>query len=170
MSNTINLTYPVTAIMIVAAIVLWRMLRNGYGTYKRTLYLRPKTFLTKRELVALPMVEAALPGCRIHAQVSMGALIQPDSSRKGREYWRVRGYYAQKIVDFVAQDRSTGQVIALIELDDRSHSYERDSRRDAMTAAAGYITIRLGAGRPTYLSVKNTIHSALGSHRRAISS
>jgi hypothetical protein len=167
MSNAVNLTYPVTAIMIVAAIVLWRLLRNGYGTYQRTLYLRPKAFLTKRELIALPMVEAALPGCRIHAQVSMGALIQPDASRKGREYWRVRGYYAQKIVDFVAQDRSTGKVVALIELDDRSHSAERDSRRDAMTAAAGYLTIRIGAGRPTYLSVKHTIHTALGLNRTA---
>lgn len=59
----------------------------------------------------------------------------------------MRNRFSQKIVDFVIEDRATGGILALVELDDRSHDALRDRQRDAMTASAGYRTIRLAAGR-----------------------
>jgi very-short-patch-repair endonuclease len=39
--------------------------------------------------------------------------------------------------------RDNAEVIALVELDDRTHRASKDAARDAMTAAAGYQTIRI---------------------------
>ncbi|MBY0375296.1 MAG: hypothetical protein K2Q23_14970, partial [Bryobacteraceae bacterium] len=47
--------------------------------------------------------------------------------------------------DFVVQDRSSGSVVALIEVDESSHVARRDQDRDAMTQRAGYTTIRIPA-------------------------
>jgi Protein of unknown function (DUF2726) len=56
-----------------------------------------------------------------------------------------RNRFAQKIVDFVVVTRETAEVVAIIELDDRTHSAAKDARRDAMTASAGYRTIRINS-------------------------
>jgi very-short-patch-repair endonuclease len=53
----------------------------------------------------------------------------------------IRGRFAQKVVDFVILDDAL-EVVALVELDDRTHRLEKDAARDAMTAAAGYVTLR----------------------------
>jgi very-short-patch-repair endonuclease len=51
-----------------------------------------------------------------------------------------------KYADFAVCEKGTFRVLALIELDDRTHdtreAKERDRERDAMTAAAGFPTIR----------------------------
>ena len=70
--------------------------------------------------------------------------------------------FSQKIVDFVAQDRATGNIVALIEVDDRTHNPLRDARRDAMTAGAGYATIRIpGSVRPTFHEVRDRVAALL---------
>lgn len=103
-----------------------------------------KTFLTPNEMEFLQRLETALPEMRIHAQVAMGALLDP-AVRRGEDASRhssVRNRFAQKICDFVLQSRKTGKVVAIVELDDRTHRVEKDASRDAMTAQAGYRTIR----------------------------
>lgn len=102
-----------------------------------------KALLTSNELEFLSRLESAAPELRFHAQVAMGALLDPAVSRKdGKEFFRLRGMFAQKIVDFVAQSRKDGSVVAVIELDDRTHDGEKDAKRDAMLASAGYRIIR----------------------------
>lgn len=104
-----------------------------------------RQFLTEREAAMLVAIEQILPGHRIHAQVSMGALLRalrPDGRKVSAAD---RNSFSQKIVDFVVQDRSSGSVIALIEVDDSSHVARRDRQRDAMTQRAGYTTIRIPA-------------------------
>ncbi|WP_457350897.1 DUF2726 domain-containing protein [Sphingomonas sp. UYP23] len=64
-------------------------------------------------------------------------------------YLRTRYKFSSKIVDFVIEDRASGAILALVELDDRSHDAARDRQRDAMTASAGYRTVRLHAGTST---------------------
>ena len=104
---------------------------------------KAKPFLTPNELEFLGRLEAAVPEYRFHAQAAMGALLDPAVSRKdAKEFFRVRGMISQKIVDFVAQSRRDGSVKAIIELDDRTHDSEKDARRDAMLASAGFQTIR----------------------------
>lgn len=116
-----------------------------------------RRFLSPRELRVLPMLEAALPRHRIMAQVAMGALLQAaETSSWQAKFTRYR--FAQKIVDFVIVSRETGEVLALVELDDHTHDFFKDRQRDAMTAAAGYRTIRIpGRPHPTFASVRDAV-------------
>ena len=104
---------------------------------------KAKPMLTPNELEFLGRLEAAVPELRICPQVAMGSILDPDVPRSdGKSYMRLRGMFAQKFVDFVAQDRKTGALVAIIELDDRTHSTDKDAKRDAMLASAGYKSIR----------------------------
>src|SRR3546814_3252529 len=68
-----------------------------------------------------------------------------------------RNAFSQKIVDFVVQDPNTGKIVALIEVDDWSHSAARNRIRDVMTAGAGYRTFHIPASaRPTIQDRKST--------------
>jgi len=103
-----------------------------------------KRFMTPRELAMLDILERCLPEYRFHAQVAMGAVLKAPPRLIGKSHPADRNAFSQKIIDFVAQDRRTGAIVALIEVDDSSHNAARDSRRDAMTSHAGYRTIRIG--------------------------
>ena len=133
-------------------------LKGGGGKTKLELIAKP--FLTAREQPMLIILEQLLPGYRIHAQVAMGALlkVKARSGQKGTP--SDRNAVSQRIVDFVVQGRSTGHVIALIEVDDLMHRADADARRDAMTARAGYRTIRIAAGADS-TDRRNTIHIAV---------
>ena len=73
----------------------------------------------------------------------MGAVLDPAVPRSdGKAFMSIRGRFAQKIIDFVAQDKKTGDIVAIIELDDRTHNEVKDAKRDTMLASAGYRTIR----------------------------
>lgn len=133
-------------IAIVCAVVLLRLI-TGLASGSNSPSLDPvaKPLLTPRESAALDTLERILPAHRIHAQVSMGALLQAPRRPGSRATPINRNSFAQKIVDFVVQDRATGSVVALIEVDDPSHNAARDAKRDAMTVKAGYTTIRIPA-------------------------
>lgn len=104
---------------------------------------KAKPLLTPNELEFLGRLEAAVPELRICPQVAMASILDPDVPRSnGKAYMRLRGMFAQKFVDFVAQDRTSGAIVAVIELDDRTHRADKDAKRDAMLASAGYKTVR----------------------------
>lgn len=116
-----------------------------------------KAFLTENEKWVLGFLEAALPEHRIMAQVAMGALLTTTEPNRGKAQ-SARNRFSQKVVDYVVVSRDTAEVVALIELDDRTHSRAKDAARDAMTAAAGYRTIRIpGKPRPTAQSVHHAV-------------
>ncbi|WP_254515851.1 DUF2726 domain-containing protein [Novosphingobium sp. G106] len=99
----------------------------------------------------LSQLERILPAYRIHAQVAMGALLKAPAIPGRRPLPSDRNAFAQKIIDFVVEDPATGQVVALLEVDGRSQDPVKDRARDAMTATAGYLTLRIPAGtRPTF--------------------
>lgn len=127
-----------------------------------------KRFLTKREQAMLVTLERVLPHCRIHAQVAMGALLAAPDSPFRRRRFSDRNAFSQKIVDFVAQDRVSGAIVALIEVDDWSHVLSRDMARDAMTGHAGYRTVRIPShARPTFADVRAAVAVLLPSPARA---
>lgn len=109
--------------------------------------VRAKPLLTERECAARAIIKRVLPHARVHVQVSIGALIQAKGGFGRGDIMRTRNKFSHKIVDFVIEDRASGAIIALVELDERSHDIVRDKLRDKMTASAGYRTIRLPAGR-----------------------
>lgn len=104
---------------------------------------KKKTLLTPNELEFLSRLEAAAPELRFFPQVAMGALLDPAVPRSDvKAYFRHRGMFSQKIVDFVAQRRSDGAIDAIIELDDRTHDSGKDAKRDEMLKSAGYSIVR----------------------------
>lgn len=146
------------ALMLVFVLALAALKRRS----SERIRLVAKPLMTPAERETLRHLERAAPYCRIHAQVAMGALMRPERGldRSDRTHWRNR--FSQKIVDLVLEDRATGAVVALVELDDRMHDAERDRVRDRMTAACGYLTIRLpGSPRPTAAIVAARVAAAL---------
>lgn len=128
--------------------------------------VRAHRLMTPMEREVCTFIEEAVPYARVHAQVSMGAILSAQPGLDRKTYAIVRSRFSSKRVDFVLEDRVTGEVIALVELDDRTHDVEADIARDRMTGAAGYLTIRLPASeRPTAASVRARLNAALGPRR-----
>jgi len=136
------LTVAIIAVIVFAVLKACMGFSSGQAE-KGAPEFKAKSFLTPNELEFFGRLEAAVPEYRFHAQVAMGALLDPAVSRKdAKEFFRLRAMISQKIVDFVAQSRRDGSIKAIIELDDRTHDSEKDARRDAMLASAGFQTIR----------------------------
>jgi len=141
MSDFLFVAVGVVAVALIS-LPLLRRSRGGRG-----LPVVPRRLMTAREREVLPLIEAAVPHCRVHAQVAMGALIDGKKGLSRQEGTAVRNRFDRKRIDFVLEERSTGDVLALVELDDRTHHAAKDRARDEITSAAGYLTIRLGAGK-----------------------
>lgn len=142
---------PILFIALAAWALLIRRARPAAPQFTR------KPFLTENQKHLLGLLEAALPEHRIMAQVAMRALLttMEDDRRKASA---TRNRFSQKVVDFVIVTRDNAEVVALVELDHRSHRAAKDADRDAMTAAAGYQTIRIfGKPRPTAQSVRAAV-------------
>lgn len=155
LADNVGRYLPILLLLVSAALLYGLLTPAGAA---RTVEPVAKPFLTRRESAMLDILETMLPSCRIHAQVAMGALLTPPRRSGERPRAWERNAYAQKIVDFVVQDRASGAILALIEVDDSSHDAERDRQRDAMTAGAGYRTIRIPASaRPTLAAVGRAI-------------
>jgi len=128
------------ALLVIAGImVLMRILtQRSQGSQD---YLK-KPLLTANEKEFFGRLIEALPDFYVFPQVAMGAILQPAATKTDkRNYYRIRGTFAQKIVDYVVCDKALN-IVALIELDDRTHSTKRDAQRDAMTTQAGYVVLR----------------------------
>ena len=74
-------------VLAVLAVALLRLLggRSGIGR----LPVRPRELMTKRERIVCGFIEQAIPSARVHAQVSMGAILQP--ARAGYTTIRLSG-------------------------------------------------------------------------------
>lgn len=124
---------------------------------------KAKAMLTPNELEFLTRLETAVPECRFCPQVAMGALLEPAVSKSDRSaYASLRGKISQKYVDYVMQDKKTGAILAIIELDDRTHDKkkDKDAARDAMLASVGYRTVRWDArAKPDLSAIRSELLS-----------
>lgn len=153
--------------MAIAAVILLISRLKGLGTgskhIKNELYqYKEKQLMTPTELKFFTLLENSCPELRFHAQVCMGALLEPRVPRSSGYFFKSRNKIASKIVDFVAQDRATGKVVALIELDDPTHDSEeakrRDAERDEYTASAGFRTVRWNvSNQPDVMAIRHTL-------------
>lgn len=127
------------------------------GTGDEKLY-KQKSLLTANEIEFFNRLTQALPDHYIFPQVSLGALLQPNVSGKDRKkFHSIRGTFAQKISDFVICTRDI-KVIAIVELDDKTHNSEKDAKRDAMIEQAGYRVIRWNSKtKPTLDEIRQRI-------------
>jgi hypothetical protein len=142
MSMTSNLGI-LGAFLMVGAVAFAVLRAKNTGQGDGEIRFKSRRLLTANELEFLVRLEAAMPELRFCPQVAMGALLDPTARQSDRRaYFRQRGMFSQKIVDFVAQRRDDGSIVAIIELDDRTHDSAKDARRDAMLASAGYKVVR----------------------------
>ncbi len=100
------------------------------------------------------VLSAALPECTVLAQVSFSALVTAEG-------WQSRNRFNRKVADYVLCSKHMN-VIAVIELDDRSHigREHHDRERDAMLKQAGYTTIRY-PNIPTTDTIRQDIEKLL---------
>ena len=147
----------IAVIAIAVFVVMLMSTRQGIGS----LPVRAAPLMTKRERTVCEMIERAVPHARIHAQVSMGAILRPAAGLDRSRSTSVRNRFSSKRVDFVLEDRASGEIIAIVELDDRTHNRSADRQRDRMTSRAGYLTIRLGPIRHTFASVQQALAGVL---------
>jgi very-short-patch-repair endonuclease len=104
--------------------------------------IKRKPLLTDNEKAFFLRLQRALPGFHVFPQVSFAAFLSVDGRLLQQEGWAVRAKFNRKIVDFVVCTRGSLEIVALIELDDRTHSASANRKRDEMTQAAGYRTFR----------------------------
>ena len=154
-------------LLLIGAVLLFIVLalqnvRPG-GTAKLPVEAKPLMSATERQIIAL--LEEALPQARVHAKVAMGAIVKTRAGLSQRQRMSVRGRFSQKIVDFVLEDRASGRILALAEHGNRSSESSERAKRDAITGAAGYTTIRLpDTRRPTAAGVRDVVLAALSDH------
>ena len=129
-------SYPVL-LAIAALLLLLAMLAVRANAKSRApLRLHKKPVMTAREQQMYRLLQTALPECTVLAQVAFSALV----TAKG---WANRNRFDRKVADFVLCSQQLN-VIAVIELDDRSHAgrEREDKERDDMLRLAGYVTLR----------------------------
>jgi hypothetical protein len=108
----------------------------------------PKHLLTERERSLYQCLLGLYPEHRIFIQVALSQLI--DVPEGHPERMSIRNQFSQLVADFVLC-RSNLSVIAVIELDDRSHERadrrRADARKNKALADAGIRLVRIPAGR-----------------------
>lgn len=133
---------PILAVGLVAILLMTGGAKKGASGPRRdgsVRYVR-RRLMTAREFQFFGALRAALPDAVIHSQVAMAALIDVEGANRS-----ARNSFDRKIFDFVVC-RADGDVLYVIELDDRSHASgsarRRDSVKDDIAAAAGLRVVR----------------------------
>ena len=133
-------TSIVIAFLLLAglAAVLLEMTRSASPRY------RARALMTGNELEFFRRLRRALPDEYIFPQVALSALIDPVS--KGKQFQYDFRRISQKRVDYAIYTPDL-RLVAIVELDDRTHSTTRDAQRDRFTASAGIRTVRFESRR-----------------------
>jgi hypothetical protein len=122
---------PVTIAIIVALLLtkFYRRLHPG------RIYFPAPSLLTPAERKFLNYLEHLIVSeLRLDTKVRLADLVQVRA-RLGQQQRRAFGQIAQKHIDFCLSHRKNGQIIAAIELDDRSHQRPDRQHRDRLINA-----------------------------------
>jgi len=109
--------------------------------------IQRKPLMTENEKEFFLRLQRALPAHSVFPQVAFAAFLTDDGRLPRQKRWSLRARFDRKIADFVVCDRQSLNIIAIVELDDRTHTAQADQQRDAITGAAGYRTIRFQSKR-----------------------
>jgi Protein of unknown function (DUF2726) len=127
------------ALFALTAVTVFLFVRSRKPWLSR---VRRKPLLTANEAEFFRRLQRALPGFHVFPQVSFAAFLTDDGQLSRNAKWTLRAKFDRKIADFVICERGTLKIVAVVELDDRTHDARADRQRDAITRAAGYQTIR----------------------------
>lgn len=125
-------------LIILVGFVLFLILdgqKNVTAKEKQYKY-KTKALMTDNEFEFFNRLIKALPDYYVFPQVSMSAVLNADASNH-KERMGSRGTFSQKTIDYVICDKKQN-IVAIIELDDRTHDKIKDEKRDAMLSQVGY--------------------------------
>lgn len=135
-----NLLLLAGTLVILALIVKLVLARRGGSRFKLK---SPLLGVRAQELYRL--LVQALPDHVILAEVAFSQMIKV-SGGTDREDFRKFLTARQKVADFVVCDKAFS-VVAVVELDDSTHSAAKDAKRDEIIREAGSKTIRWNVSR-----------------------
>jgi len=134
-----NISFLIPTVVVFAAMLLVALLKKSKGTGRTGTY-KGRKLMTDNEEEFFGRLVMALPDHYIFPQVAMSALLDTASGDKKTAYSdRLR--IAQQRVDYVVYSKSH-EVIAVVELDDKTHSRAKDQLRDSRVEQAGIRTVR----------------------------
>ena len=152
------MTILVTAFLLASVIAIFAAMVGSHQAMSGNRF-RSKPLLSDNEKEFYARLSQALPDCHVLTQVALGALIQPCAWKNNREYYQARGRFSQKIADYVICTEQWN-VLAIVELDDKTHRKNRDLKRDAMLAQAGYTVVRWDSRKkPTVEQIRDRLRA-----------
>jgi hypothetical protein len=147
----------VVLVLLVVAILFAAPLLQGarWGAGRAGTY-RARELMTENEAEFFGRLVVALPDHYIFPQVAMTALIEA-ASRDKKQAHADRLRVAQQRADYVVCDRRCN-VVAVVELDDRTHSRSKDKIRDARLQQAGIRTLRFDSkSKPSAQTLRDAV-------------
>lgn len=152
MNVQISIAIAIIAILFAAAMAAFTGLagKQRAGSYRR------RKLMTDNELEFFGRLVAALPDHYVFPQVAMTAFLEAASSDKRKSHSdRLR--IAQQRADYIVCTKNC-DLVAVIELDDRTHSSAKDQLRDSRLEQAGIRTLRFQSrAKPTTDAIRQVI-------------
>ena len=131
-------------VLIVIAVVVLAILSKqiGKGSFESCDYWAKKPLSEIEQFAYWRIKEACGEEKVLLSQVAFSSFIKT----KGRDKAARSGYARarQKVADFVICNKDFS-IFAIVEIDDSTHSAEKDRKRDEITESAGIVTYRLEA-------------------------
>jgi len=147
-----TIVLAVVFVVVVLMALTFAKIKTGdrAGKYKS------RALMTDNELEFFGRLVAALPGHYIFPQVAMSALLDTASSDKKIAHSdRLR--IAQQRVDYVVCNQRC-EVVAVVELDDKTHSRAKDKVRDSRLEQASIRTVRFQSRqKPTAEAIRAAV-------------
>lgn len=148
----------ILVVIFVAAMILAVLKKKGLSLQRADFRYKQTPVMTENEMKLFGRLIQELPNYYIFPQVSMGAILKPQSTNGQKEHLAAFRAISQKRIDYVICDQ-TLSIKCLLELDDTTHRQKRDDARDQITGTAGLKTIRVRSGKVVDLA---PLHRWLG--------
>jgi hypothetical protein len=129
---------------ITAAVLAGLVLLVGLMLARRPRFRRG-SIMTVNEREFHGRLEHAFPDCQVWPQIPILSLVRPDARHASRAFWTAFRAISNTRVDWVIVKDM--EVVAVIELDDRTHDPRKDARRDRILNACGYRVLRFDSAR-----------------------
>lgn len=132
------------ALILALAVIacLYLLGRRAPGVSKAALPIRARRLLSPTEIHAWSLLRRAAPDHVVLAKVAASALLQPTAGLDRSVHFSTRGLFSGKIIDFAVCSTS-GEVIALIEVDADERRAAKMARTRALLSAGGYQVVSL---------------------------
>lgn len=153
-TNLIPLILLIFAVIVIGGVV--RLVLQTAREISGARYEARNALLTTPEQQLYWLLVKALPENVVLAQVAFSQILMTRGGDR-KENFSKFGRAKQKVADFVVCSKEF-KMLAVIELDDSSHSSDKDERRDAILKEAGLRTLRWNVkGMPDAAGIRRAL-------------